>query len=128
MAGEPEVADDGADVPAAGLTSPRYVPGDLDATHITPESWRRLDLRMPKADGSVAELCILRPLWWIEETGARPGVTIDLGMHEIGISGPAEVLYVGPCEADSRDNPAGTSSTTSKSTAPTPTTSHTSAC
>lgn len=92
----------------------RYVVGDLDATDITPALWRSLDLEMPKPDGSLAELSVLRPLWWIEETGARVGETIDLGMYEIGISGMANVLKVGPCEVDSRDNSKGSQIVTGK--------------
>jgi hypothetical protein len=90
------------------LMCTRYVVGDLDATDITMPLWRRLDLKMPKPDGSVSELSIARPLWWIQETGAKVGETIDLGLHEVGISGEAKVLKIAPCEADSRDNEEGT--------------------
>jgi hypothetical protein len=89
------------------LMCTRYVVGDLDATDITMPLWRRLDLKMPKPDGSVSELSVLRPLWWIQETSAKTGGTIDLGMQEIGISGEATVVQIGPCEADSRDNEKG---------------------
>ncbi len=85
----------------------RYVVGDVDATDITPALWRSLDFEMRKPDGSIAELTVLRPLWWIEETGAKLGATVDLGMHELGISGMARVLKIGPCDVDSRDNPDG---------------------
>jgi hypothetical protein len=90
------------------LMCTRYVVGDLDASDITMPLWRRLDLEMPKPDGSVSELSVARPLWWIQETGAKVGETIDLGMQEIGISGEAKVLRIGPCDADSRDNEDGT--------------------
>jgi hypothetical protein len=93
--------------PAYELMCTRYVVGDLDKTDITMPLWRRLDLKMPKPDGSISELSVLRPLWWIEETGAKTGGTIDLGMHEIGISGEATVIKIGPCEVDSRDNENG---------------------
>lgn len=85
----------------------RYVVGDVDATDITPALWRSVDFEMRKPDGSIAELTVLRPLWWIEETGATLGATVDLGMQELGISGMARVLKIGPCDVDSRDNPDG---------------------
>lgn len=90
------------------LMCTRYVVGDLDATDITMPLWRRLDLKMPKPDGTISELSVLRPLWWIDDIGATVGETIDLGMHEIGISGEAKVLKIGACDADSRDNEKGT--------------------
>jgi hypothetical protein len=101
------VAQDEGDQRDYDILGTRYVVGDLDATDITPALWRSLDLEMPKPDCSIAELTVLRPLWWIEQTGAKPGETVDLGMHEIGISGMAKVLNIGRCEVNSRDNPKG---------------------
>ncbi|HMO34728.1 MAG TPA: hypothetical protein PKA06_01670, partial [Gemmatales bacterium] len=84
------------------LIGSRYVEGDVDGTDITPALWRFLDIEMPKPDGSLAKLSVARPLWWIESTNAVVGNTIDLGMHEIGITGGAKVLSVRPCNVDSR--------------------------
>lgn len=92
----------------------RYVVGDLDATDITPTLWRHFDLEMPKQDGSIAELSVARPLWWMQENGAKIGKTIDLGMQEIGISGEAKVLKIGRCDVDSRDNQEGSQIVTGK--------------
>lgn len=92
----------------------RYVIGDVDATDVTMPLWRVLDLEMTKPDGSVAELSVGRPLWWITETQATVGDTIDLGLHEIGISGDAKVLRISPSTSDSRDNPEGTNIVTGK--------------
>ena len=108
------IAKDEGDQRDYDILGTRYVIGDFDATDITPALWRAIDFEMPKPDRSVAELGVLRPLWWIEETGATPGTTIDLGMHEIGISGMAKVLKVGPCEVDSRDNTMGSQIVTGK--------------
>jgi hypothetical protein len=96
------------------LMCTRYAIGDLDKSDITMPLWRCLELEMPKPDGSISELSVLRPLWWIQETGARLGGTIDLGMQEIGISGEAKVLKINPCDADSRDNENGTQVVTGK--------------
>ena len=58
---------------------------------------RTIDLEMPKPDGSNAELSVIRPLWWLQGTGAAVGGSIDIGLHEIGLheiglSGEATVL------------------------------------
>lgn len=81
----------------------RYLPGDLDFTDVTRPLWRHIDLRLRKSDGSIANINIGRPLWWIQETGAKVGATIDLSMVEVGIEGQAEVLRIGPCDVDSRE-------------------------
>ena len=92
----------------------RYVIGDLDATDITPALWRQFDLEMPKPDGSIAEVSVARPLWWVQETEAKLGGTIDLGMQEVGISGKATVLKITPCTKDSRDGEKGMQLVTGK--------------
>ena len=33
---------------------------------VDPETWRLLELRAPKTDGSYADVRMLRPLWWLE--------------------------------------------------------------
>ena len=57
---------------------------------------------MRKADGSIAKIDLLRPLWWLKEASAEIGETIELSMPEMGIEGEAKVLSIGPCKADSR--------------------------
>jgi filamentous hemagglutinin len=85
----------------------RYVVGDIDTTDVTPALWRTLDMEMPKPDGSIAKLSVARPLWWLQETKAKSGGTVDIGMQEVGISGEAQVLKIKPCPHDSRDNRKG---------------------
>ncbi len=70
---------------------------------------RTIDLEMPKPDGSIAELSVIRPLWWLQGTGAAVGGSIDIGLHEIGLSGEATVLAIGPCDVDSRETRPGMS-------------------
>lgn len=81
----------------------RYLPGDLDFTDVTRPLWRYIDLRLQKPDGSIANINVGRPLWWIQETQASVGSTIDLSMVEVGIEGHAKVLRIGPCDGDSRE-------------------------
>ena len=64
---------------------------------------------MPKPDGSIAELSVIRPLWWLQVTGAAVGGSIEIGLHEIGLSGEATVLAIGPCDVDSRETRPGMS-------------------
>lgn len=74
------------------LMGVRYVEGDLHATDITPLLWRSLKLELTQEDGSVALLSMLRPLWWIEITGAKEGGTVWLESEEAGLSGQAKIL------------------------------------
>ncbi len=46
---------------------------------VDPASWRLLELRATKKDGSWAEVVLLRPDVWVEERGARAGQDADLG-------------------------------------------------
>ncbi|MCX7401042.1 MAG: hypothetical protein NT138_25450 [Planctomycetales bacterium] len=52
---------------------------------------------------------MIRPLWWLQGTGAAVGGSIDIGLHEIGLSGEATVLAIGPCDVDSRETRPGMS-------------------
>ena len=52
-------------------------------------------------DGSIAELSVIRPLWWLQGTVAAVGGSSDIGLHETGLSGEATVLAIGPCDVHS---------------------------
>jgi hypothetical protein len=52
--------------------------------------------------GSFAELSEIRPLWWLQETGAAVGGSVDVRLHETRLSGEATVLAMGPCDVDSQ--------------------------
>lgn len=91
------------DDPDFQILGTRYVPGDLDTTDVTRALWRYIDLSLTKPDGSKASIQVGRPIWWIEELGAKVGSSIDLSMHEVGIEGAARVLSITPIDADSRE-------------------------
>ena len=74
------------------LKASRYVPGSLHATDITPALWRRLELELERPDGSLAEVELIRPLWWLDQTGAAQGGTINLEVTEAGLAGRARVV------------------------------------
>jgi hypothetical protein len=74
--------------------------GDQDLSlgeDVDPATWRKIELRAPKRDGSWAEVVLLRPVSWLEEEGARVGATLEIAVPECDIDGHAEVLSIGPC-------------------------------
>ncbi len=75
----------------------------LDQEAITPETWRHISMEMQGPD-SIIHIDLLRPIWWIEQTGAVVGESIDLSMPEMGVKGSAKVLAIMPTKADSRKN------------------------
>jgi hypothetical protein len=78
----------------------------IDRSDITREGWRCLELQIDQP-GSTIRVRMLRPLWWLEEVGVREGGTIELHLLELEIKATAQVLRIGPCEVDSRDNGPG---------------------
>jgi hypothetical protein len=64
---------------------------------IEPSQWQRLVLYMEKESGDRLDIELLRPLAWIDLTGASAGKTIDLEVPEMHVQGPAYVQFVGPC-------------------------------
>jgi hypothetical protein len=71
---------------------------------VEPATWRRLELRAPKEDGTWAEVVLLRPEWWLEEQAElndkdtlEVGDVVEISVPECGIEGKAEVLALGPC-------------------------------
>ena len=74
--------------------------GDLDerfGDEVDSHTWRKMVLRAPKRDGSVAEVEMLRPGWWLGERDVFVGGRVDIEVPECGIEGLAQVLAVGPC-------------------------------
>lgn len=90
--------------PAPESTSPESDQRRIDQEPVTPETWRRIHIEMQKLDGSRVKIDLLRPIWWLEKTGAEVGGTISLNMPEMGIEGEAEVRDIGACEADARSD------------------------
>jgi hypothetical protein len=78
--------------------NPELTDAERAATEeVDPATWRKLSLRMRKADGSRLDIELLRPIEWIEANAIEPGATIPLNLPEMGVSGPAEVLALNPC-------------------------------
>ncbi len=62
-----------------------------------PETWRKITLRMTKADGHCLDIELLRPLFWLDFHEAEPGSTIFLDLPEMGAQGEAEVTSITAC-------------------------------
>jgi hypothetical protein len=61
------------------------------------QTWRAVRLTMRKESGQQLDIELLRPLEWIEASGAAPGKTIFLNLHEMAAVGDAVVDSIGPC-------------------------------
>ena len=72
--------------------------GMRDSTDIHPTTWRWVTVEMPNPDGSgdVIDLELLRPLEWLQATGAQPGAQIHFVLEEMDLNGPATILAVHP--------------------------------
>jgi hypothetical protein len=64
-----------------------------------PASLLRLTLRMAQADGGTLDFELLRPRKWVKAQGAKAGHAIQMDLPEMGATGPARVLAIGPCPA-----------------------------
>ncbi len=64
---------------------------------IIPSEWRKLTLRAPKRDGTVADVVLLRPLTWLNQQRGEVGGTVFISVPECGIDGNAVVLEIDPC-------------------------------
>lgn len=85
----------------------KYVVGAVHETDITPQLWRSIKLELIQPDGATAYIEMIRPLWWVQQTGATEGHSINLEVTEAGLAGEARILSVMKnVEVDSRDHPA----------------------
>ena len=64
---------------------------------VVPSEWRKLTLTAPKRDGTVADVVLLRPRWWIEQQQAEVDGQVFISVPECGIDGDATVHSIGPC-------------------------------
>jgi RHS repeat-associated protein len=71
------------------------------ATEVEPATWRRVRALAANPDDPAdsIELELLRPVEWIEATGAEPGAVIQLVIDEMGVAGPARIVAVEPAPA-----------------------------
>ncbi|MFO0425738.1 MAG: polymorphic toxin-type HINT domain-containing protein [Planctomyces sp.] len=65
-------------------------------SEIDPATWRAVRLHMIQS-GVEYDLAFLRPLSWLESTGAVVGGSIQMELHEMGLNGPARVVGIDPC-------------------------------
>ena len=75
-------------------------------SEIDPATWRAVRLNMIQ-NGVEYDLAFLRPLSWLESTGAVVGGSIHMELHEMGLNGPARVVGIDPCPVIEPDNATG---------------------
>lgn len=64
---------------------------------VDPTTWKLLTLKAPKQDGTVADVCLLRPDQWLRQQAATVGKTVYISVPECGIEGDAQVLRIEEC-------------------------------
>lgn len=64
---------------------------------INQSTWKKVSLRAPKADGSFADVVLLRPKEWLHAQKAKVGGTLEVSVPECGIDGNATVLAIETC-------------------------------
>lgn len=84
------------------LVGSKYVIGNLHSTDVTPLLWRKIELRLKKADGSIAEVTLLRPLWWLKANHAKIDKDIRINFSEARLRGVARIIKISKCNSDSR--------------------------
>lgn len=66
-------------------------------TEVDEHTWRKLTLTASKKDGSIADVTLLRPTWWLEKQEAKHGGRIEISVPECGIEGIARIHAIEPC-------------------------------
>ncbi len=76
---------------------------NIDFEEITPFTWKWVQFELTEADGSITQIGLLRPNWWILYHKAdKIGNIVSLSMPEAGISGNAVVTKLKPNFFDTR--------------------------
>jgi hypothetical protein len=75
----------------------------FDYQDITPTTWKVIALEVEKEDGSVSEVELRRPNWWLRQAKAdKIGNKIYLELHEVNIIGWATIKDIYPNLIDTR--------------------------
>jgi hypothetical protein len=77
--------------------NPIETPDERYGKTVDQATWRQVDLRCQKRDGTFAEVSLLRPLTWLNEHNAKVGGDLFISVPECGINGNATVLKILPC-------------------------------
>ncbi|MEZ6073189.1 MAG: hypothetical protein R3C10_23705 [Pirellulales bacterium] len=77
--------------------SPKELPYDEEFGEPDPSTWRKIDMLQHRLDGATIEMEILRPIWWIQAMGLRPGLEFEYSYPDLQSSGRAIVHAVAPC-------------------------------
>lgn len=75
----------------------------LDNGHITPESWKCVEIVIRNQDGSEIKANLRRPNWWLEKNNAdKIGNKVELFMSEMNIKGIGTVTKITENKIDTR--------------------------
>ena len=77
--------------------NPVRAEADQDLLQPDPAIWRLVRVRMEHKPGKFVHAQLLRPVEWIEDTGAEVGSSIWLDLPEMFVEGEADVLSIAPC-------------------------------
>lgn len=66
-------------------------------TENIPADWRKLTLTAPKDNGTVSDITLIRPLWWIEQQNIVENGQFHFSVPHCGIDGNADVQRIEPC-------------------------------
>ncbi len=76
---------------------------NIDYEEITPYTWKWVQFELTKKDGSISEIGLRRPNWWIlQNKSDSVGKKVFLSIPEAGISGQAIVTKIKPSLFDTR--------------------------
>ncbi len=87
-------------------------PDDYDV--IEPDKWRTIKLTIALSHGGRCDITLLRPLPWIDFTGAKVGGNVDLLIPEMGVAGEAKVIAIESCPQIEQTDKPGTRPVTGK--------------
>jgi len=96
---QPEVVEQSIETIRVGQRMVGRNPNREEVESWVPDAstWKKVDLHMEKPSGASLWITLIRPKNWLETRDTRVDGTIDLELPEMGASGPARVLSIGPC-------------------------------
>ena len=77
--------------------APDWLPRDGEFGEPEQATWRQVNLLQHRGDGTVIEMELIRPQWWINLAGLKVGTIFELPFPELQTVGTASVLSFADC-------------------------------
>ncbi|MFO0942299.1 MAG: putative Ig domain-containing protein [Pirellulales bacterium] len=77
--------------------APDWLPRDSEFGEPSQATWKQINILQQRGDGTVIEMELLRPSWWIDLLGLKVGAAIELPFPELETVGLAKVLSFSAC-------------------------------